>query len=71
MNQLIIENNPILSKEEKINIFTALFKGRTDVFAQRWEFQDGSKSGYSPVYKDKTKSEYATLNQYYIEAHES
>lgn len=69
MNQLITENKPILSKEEKINIFMSLFRGRRDVFAQRWEFQNGSKSGYSPVYKDKAKSEYATLNQYFIEEH--
>ena len=69
MNQLITENKPILSKEAKINIFMSLFRGRTDVFAQRWEFQDSSKSGYSPVYKDKAKTEYATLNQYYIEEH--
>lgn len=39
----------ILSKEEKIKIFTSLFKGREDVFAQRWEKWDGSISGYSPV----------------------
>ena len=69
MNQVITENKPILSKEEKINIFIALFKGRTDVFAQRWEFQDGSKSGYSPGYKDKNKTEYVPLNEYYIEEH--
>lgn len=69
MNQVIAQNKPILSKEEKINIFISLFKGRTDIFAQRWEFQDGSKSGYSPVYKDKAKNEYAALNQYYIEEH--
>ena len=69
MNQVIAENKPILSKEEKINIFMSLFKGRTDVFAQRWESQDGLKSGYFPVHKDKTKAEYATLNQYYIEEH--
>ncbi len=69
MNQVIAQNKPILSKEEKINIFMSLFRGRTDVFARRWEFQDGGKSGYSPVYKDKAKSEYAALNQYYIEEH--
>ncbi len=38
--------NPSL---EKIRIFTSLFKGRTDVFAKRWERADGSVSGYAPV----------------------
>ncbi len=38
-----------LSKEEKIKVFTSLFKGRQDVFAQRWVKWDGSISGYSPV----------------------
>jgi superfamily II DNA or RNA helicase len=33
---------------EKIRIFTALFKGREDAFAVRWE-RDG-KSGYTPAY---------------------
>lgn len=34
---------------DKIKIFTSLFKGRTDVFAKRWEKADGSASGYTPV----------------------
>ena len=34
--------------QEHINIFKALFKGREDVFAVRWE--KGSKSGYMPAY---------------------
>lgn len=72
MNQAITPyklSTTSLSKEEKINVFISLFKGRTDVFAQRWESQDGLKSGYFPVHKDKTKTEYAVLNQYYIEEH--
>ena len=39
----------LLSKEEKVKIFISLFRGRDDVFAQRWEKWDGSISGYSPV----------------------
>lgn len=35
-----------LSKEQ-LNLYTSLFKGRKDVFAERWEFKD--KKGYSPV----------------------
>ncbi|MCM3570345.1 DEAD/DEAH box helicase [Neobacillus mesonae] len=34
--------------EEKIHLFNSLFKGRTDVFALRWESKDG-RSGYTPA----------------------
>jgi len=34
--------------EEKIQLFNSLFKGRTDVFAYRWESKDG-RSGYIPA----------------------
>lgn len=40
-----------LTTAEKINIYMDYFKGRTDVFAERWETKD--KSGYSPVCKNK------------------
>ena len=34
---------------EKIIIYENIFKGRDDVFAQRWEKADKSASGYTPV----------------------
>ena len=37
-----------LSSAEKIALFKKLFRGRTDVYPQRWESQKGA-SGYSPV----------------------
>lgn len=36
------------SKYDKIKLFNSLFKGRTDVFAKRYELKNG-KSGYSPA----------------------
>ncbi|HQB10912.1 MAG TPA: helicase, partial [bacterium] len=33
--------------EDKVRLFMSLFKGRSDVFAMRWESKSG-KSGYSP-----------------------
>ena len=36
------------SKYDKIKLFNSLFKGRTDVFATRYESKNG-KSGYSPA----------------------
>lgn len=36
------------NKYDKIQLFTSLFKGRTDVFATRYESKNGI-SGYSPV----------------------
>jgi len=37
-----------LASAEKIALFRRLFRGRTDVYPQRWESQKGA-SGYSPV----------------------
>jgi superfamily II DNA or RNA helicase len=40
--------NQYSPKEEKIALFMSLFKGRSDVYAKRWQNKKG-KSGYSPV----------------------
>jgi superfamily II DNA or RNA helicase len=37
------------SSEEKVRIFRALFRGRDDVFARRWESRKTAKAGYSPA----------------------
>ncbi len=34
--------------EAKIDLFMSLFRGRTDVYAKRWQNSNG-KSGYSPA----------------------
>lgn len=34
--------------DEQLNLYLSLFRGRTDVYARRWEKE--GKSGYSPVY---------------------
>lgn len=39
----------MLSSSEKIKIFRNLFNGKEDVFAVRWEKQDKSAGGYTPV----------------------
>ena len=38
-----------LPSPENVSIYKNLFKGRTDVFAVRWERADKSASGYMPV----------------------
>ncbi|WP_026673357.1 TOTE conflict system archaeo-eukaryotic primase domain-containing protein [Alkalihalobacterium bogoriense] len=40
-----------------ISLFMDLFKGRSDVFAQRWESSKTGKSGYSPVCKNEWDKE--------------
>ena len=40
-------NRSKLGTAEKIALFRSLFRGREDVYAQRWESPDG-RSGYSP-----------------------
>lgn len=47
-----------LSTTEKIALFRSLFRGRDDVYAQRWESPDG-RSGYSPRTERDWKAYYA------------
>ncbi|MEW6408343.1 MAG: DEAD/DEAH box helicase family protein [Patescibacteria group bacterium] len=54
---------------QKIKIFTSLFRGRSDVYALRWEKWDGRASGYFPVYEDKSKKVFALLTDNIIEGH--
>lgn len=61
--------NESLSKEQKIELFRALFKGREDVFAQRWESQDGQRSAYYPAYTNRDKTDYLPLSDWLIEDH--
>ncbi len=76
--------NQFSPKEDKIALFMSLFKGRSDVYARRWQNKKG-KNGYSPVclnewiagvcHKPKTKcskcrqKRYAELNQTVVEEH--
>ncbi|MCF8363442.1 MAG: DEAD/DEAH box helicase family protein [Prolixibacteraceae bacterium] len=41
--------NKFSSPKEKIDFYFSLFKGRTDVYAKRWENKKKDKAGYSPV----------------------
>jgi superfamily II DNA or RNA helicase len=43
------------SPEEKITLFRALFRGREDVYAERWEARDG-QSGYMPASEKNWKA---------------
>lgn len=36
-------------REAQLNLYLTLFRGRTDVYARRWE--KNGKSGYSPAYQ--------------------
>jgi superfamily II DNA or RNA helicase len=47
-----------LKTEDKIALFRSLFRGREDVYAQRWEGPDG-RSGYSPKTERDWKAYYA------------
>ena len=41
---------------DKIKLFMALFKGRDDVYAKRWDSKNKGASGYSPVCLNEWKS---------------
>ncbi len=58
-----------LSKQERLELFKSLFRGRTDVFARRWEKYDGSVAGYAPMYSDWKKQSYALLTDAVFERH--
>ncbi len=47
-----------LNTAQKIALFRSLFRGREDVYAQRWESPDG-RSGYSPKTERDWKAYYA------------
>ena len=47
-----------LNTTQKIGLFRSLFRGREDVYAQRWESPDG-RSGYSPKTERDWKAYYA------------
>ena len=38
-----------LGKEERVELFRSLFRGREDVFARRWYSKATNKGGYQPV----------------------
>ncbi|MGF6439929.1 superfamily II DNA or RNA helicase [Paraburkholderia youngii] len=40
---------PVLSPEQKVQLFRRLFRGRTDVYPLRWESRNSGKSGYAPA----------------------
>ena len=48
-------NTNKISAEERISIFTELFKGRSDVFALKWENPKSGRSGYSPACHNEWK----------------
>ncbi len=58
-----------LNREQRIQLFMSLFRGREDVFARRWEKWDKSISGYAPVYTDERKEKYQLLSAEWIEKH--
>ncbi|ARD48893.1 DEAD/DEAH box helicase [Sporosarcina sp. P33] len=51
--------------QEKVQLFQSIFRGRTDVYATRWEMQNG-KSGYSPA---RQRNKYIPLTDQTIYDH--
>ena len=45
-----------LSAEQKVALFLALFQGRSDVFARRWENRDKGRSGYAVACHNEWRS---------------
>jgi hypothetical protein len=68
----ITNHSPV---QEKIALFRSLFRGRDDVYAERWESEYSGKKGYSPVCENKwsvnpkEKKKYIPLTDQVIEDH--
>jgi len=52
-NQKVTQPTSILIKEEKIQLFKSLFRGRDDVYAHLWISKKTGKKGYSPVCRNE------------------
>jgi len=46
---MILQVTMASTPEEKIRLFQAMFRGREDVYARRWENEKSGKCGYAPV----------------------
>lgn len=44
---------PLLSLQQKVELFSCLFRGREDVFARRWYSKTRGKAGYQPVCRNE------------------
>lgn len=56
--------SPCLSLEEKVSLFSSLFKGRKDLFAKRWYSKASGKSGYQPVCLNEWKRQLCNKKKY-------
>jgi len=72
--------HPVTSQspiQQKITLFRSLFRGREDVYAERWESAYSGKKGYSPACENKwdvlknrkTPKKYIPLTDQVIHAH--
>ncbi len=68
-NPIVYEAWYMFSREERVQIFMSLFRGREDVFARRWQKWNATVAGYAPVYADEDKESYMPLTTEWIEKH--
>lgn len=59
----------LLSRQQRVDLFQFLFRGREDVFAVRWQKAGADVSGYTPVFTDRSKTVYKSIMQSDIENH--
>lgn len=59
-------------RQDKVRLYRSLFRGRPDVYAQRWENPSTRKSGWSPVRADGRSGglhRYAPIDDLVVSAH--
>ena len=59
----------MLSREQRIQLFMSLFRGREDVFARRFEKWNKSIAGYAPAYIGHDKEHFQVLTAEWVEKH--
>ena len=63
------DKNKQLTKDEKIELFKALFLTRLDIFAKKWISKDGSKQGFFPLTQTFKGNDFLPLTNKDIEQH--
>ena len=58
-----------LTKDQKIELFKALFVNRSDIFAKKWISKDGKKQGFYPVTQTFRGNDFIPISNKEIELH--
>ena len=61
---LVFSPSGLGTEESRISLFKSLFRGREDVYANRWESATSGKSGYLPICRNNGRPGICNKRQY-------